>query len=231
MDAIIDRLLRDTLCRIESVHEAEGHNGTPIAEIRTSLGEAFAVFSPSVREACKQMQLTGWKVDLTIRQARHSQTRYVESVRGFDPSAPTQTCLCGAEAARAESIADNGQHQLLYECPSCHRRLFITDVPRVDVHLPTKARARLDRLTDALFVLDHEQKDAILIDTFTSWGVPNMEPFAGVIAEIAPHADVHTPQSIDGQQLRLMGTPFNGDAIYTISSAPILLLQREQDRR
>ena len=76
------------------------------------------------------------------------------------------------------------------------------------------ARARLDRLHDGLFVLDHEQKTAYfqerIINTVTS------APFLGVCAHIEPSREIHDPLDLVGSNLRLMGHPYNTKTVYHI---------------
>jgi hypothetical protein len=51
---------------------------------------------------------------------------------------------------------------------------------------PTRARARLDRMTDACFDLDPAAHTARLRTICSRWHVPRMPPFDGVPASIEP---------------------------------------------
>lgn len=79
-----------------------------------------------------------------------------------------------------------------------------------------QARARLDRLHDALFDLDHAAQTARLRSVFGAWLVPNSPPYAGVTAAIEPYAPLHEPDALAGKSLRLNGAPFATKVVYTI---------------
>jgi hypothetical protein len=104
--------------------------------------------------------------------------------------------------------------------------------------LPAVARARVNRLTDGLFALDHDRHEATLMDTIPR-EVARMPPFQGIHSELQPFQEMYLrdgdwpigyrrstltrcttitlPEQLPkGLTLRLCGHPFNGETSYTV---------------
>ena len=80
------------------------------------------------------------------------------------------------------------------------------------------AMARLDRMTCGYFALDHAKQTARLLQTLPVEAKHSTQFSAWVHAELEPAAELHDATQLPGLQMRLMGFPWNGQAVYTIIS-------------
>ncbi len=198
-----------TACRIVRIKHVE--IPPAIAEVETSLGERFPIFDRAVRDEAITAMDAGVLVLPELYMCEGVPFGYVRHLHQIDPSAESMICQWCDYPTMPRSESDTPS----FVCPKCSRRIYLQPVPAVELHLPTQARARLDRWHDGLFTLDHERSEAIFTRTVNG-STSHMPPYGGVCSQLEPHAEAHVETTLAGLSLRLTASPFNGREIYKV---------------
>lgn len=227
-------LRSSTVTRIDRVQPTE--MGPAIAELWTTTGEHFPIFDAATfQDAVRALQD---QAHVLLSMAYSARTTYVRNVYPIDITAETIPCpdctlayaaltqpttVPAPEPMRREYLSDGVAY---FACWRCSRRIYLSPVKAVPVEIPTVARARLNRMVDGLFALDHQNHEATLMQSFPA-DTAKMPPYQGIHAELEPWepdfvltADDLIPYrriSLRPQlTLRLQGSPFLGRDIYKV---------------
>lgn len=224
-----------------------------VGELTTADEEQFPIFDADVLVLAKTAACSHASVLLRLNRGAGTPRGYVRGLFAIDITAQTLPCpdcttweawntARGFETpstysrimSREPASATNGGVDQ-FVCPSCSRRIYLAPVKATEVQLPPVARARVNRITDGIFALDHLQHTATLTDTCDDT-VPNLPPWDGIHAELEPFSETFVLDGLDmvpyrrkrqpGEQLktvtaeplklRLRGRPFEGRVVYEV---------------
>jgi len=240
-------LRSSTVTQIERVKATDM---TPaIAELWTTGGEHFPIFDTETHVAAYR----AWqdKAYVLLEMWQSARTSYVRNIHVIDVTADSIQCpdctstykwnqrdVPGREQShrphveppppmvRLSANVTDGSTTPFFRCFRCERHIYLQPLKAVPINLPTVARARLNRVVDGLFALDHLHHQATLMDSIPS-DTASMPPYQGVHAELEPfeqdfvldHHEMIPYRSVKlrpSLSLRLQGDPFRGRDVYEV---------------
>jgi len=236
-------LRSSTVTQIERVKATDM---TPaVAELWTTGGEHFPIFDTETHLAAYQAMVD--KAHVLLQMEHSERTTYVRALHVIDVTAqniPCPDCTATYEYNKTHDPTPNAWYRPqidppppmirgrlvcdtpFFFCYRCSRHIYLEPPKAVEVELPTIARARLNRIVDGLFALDHIRHEATLMDSIPT-EVPQMPPYQGVHAELEPfepdfvldHHEMIPYRSVKlrpSLSLRLQGDPFRGRDVYEV---------------